>query len=119
MKFVFVKWGEDRKYAVFQELDSGRYVYVPFSRLIPTPVCEAYYKHVVNPNLLAMFCAEESSVFGIALTRHFIHLMFKYGDTCVREPEKEYMFPRTVSFECVRELISKGVDIDESIKRCS
>ena len=120
MEFKFVRWGPNHNYAVFKEVTTGRLVYVPFSRLIPTPACEAYYMvRVGDPNVIAVLCAEESSIFGPAIARHFNHLLLKYGRTDVREPEKEYRFPLSIDFSCVRDCILMGGDTDRCIRKCS
>lgn len=117
VEFRFVRWGPNHDFAVFEV--NGRIVYIPFSRLIPNPVCEAYYEHLSDPNLIATLCAEKGSIFGPAAWRHYEHLMLRYGRTDVRERSKEYRFPLSIDFSCVRDLILEGVDTDEAIARCS
>jgi len=119
--YRFVRWGEGKRYAVLYDTDMKLYVIVPFSRLIPHPVCEDVYRSLgyKDPNIIAERCAEEGSVFGIAVFRHELHLLSKYNNTYVREPEKEYFFPRTIDFSCVRECILKGKDTDQCIRECS
>jgi len=119
--YKFVRWGEGRRYAILYNTDTGEYVNVPFSRLIPHPLCESKYRALgyTDPNEIAAICAEEGSVFGIAIYRHELHLSLAYGNTLVREREKEYRFPDTIDFSCVRECIANGEDTDECIKKCS
>ena len=121
MTYKFIEWGEGKRYAVFYNTDTGKYVIVPFSRLIPHMACEAKYIGLGyrDPNIIAEKCAEESSIFGLALFRHELHLSLAYNSTLVREKEKEYFFPRTIDFSCVRECISRGEDTDRCIERCS
>jgi len=117
--FKFVRWCEEGLCAIFRDEVTGREFVVPFSRLIPHPVCE-FLKHpdIEDPNELARRCAEESSIFGIAIFRHYLHLL-KEGNLMKRELEKEYLFPETVDFSCVREEILRGTPTDEAIRKCS
>jgi len=119
--YKFIRWGDDKSYAIFQNTDTGEYVCVPFSRLIPHPLCESHYRALgyTDPNRIAEECAEDSSVFGIAVFRHELHLSLAYGDTLVRKKKKEYRFPRTVDFSCVRDCLRAGEDTDRCISRCS
>ena len=115
LQFEFVRWGEGKKYAVFRDKTTGKEFYVPRSRLIPTLPCEIKYRRegLTNREILEK-CSEESSVFGIALARHFAHLFSKYKRFDVREPEKEYDIS-DVKFSKVRDLILKGKGTDEAI----
>jgi len=121
MAYKFIRWGEGRRYAIFQNTETGEYVAVPFSRIIPHPLCESKYRSLgyTDPNEIAAKCAEEDSIFGLAIFRHELHLSLAYRNTLVREREKEYFFPRTIDFACVRECISKGEDTEKCIRKCS
>ena len=120
MVYEFRRWGEGKKYAVFYDRDLKREVVVPRSRLIPTLVCEATYSYLKDPNKIAERCAEESSVDGIVIFRHELHLLAEYNSTLVRELEKEYEFPKDIDFSCVREEVRRGKrDLDEIIIKCS
>ena len=119
MSFRFVRWGPEKTYALFEY--EGRLVNIPFSRLIPHALCESSLRSigVKDPNRIARLCAESSSIFGPVAFRHYLHLSLAYGNTLVREREKEYLFPETIDFSCVRDLIIRGEDTDEAIRRCS
>jgi len=121
LTYEFVRWGEGKRYAILENTDTGEYVAVPFSRLIPHPLCESKYRALgyTDPNTIATKCAEESSIFGPAVFRHELHLSLAYRNTLVREKEKEYFFPRTIDFSCVRECIVQGEDTDKCIEKCS
>jgi len=121
MPYKFVRWGEGGRYAILYNTDTKAYAAVPFSRLIPHPICESHYRSLgyTDPNEIAAKCAEEGSVFGPAVFRHELHLSLAYRNTLVREKEKEYFFPETVDFSCVRDCIMKGEDTDRCIRRCS
>jgi len=123
-EFVFVRWYDPyHMFAVFRDVETGIEFLVPRSRLIPHPLCEAEVtaKGIHDPNLVADICAERSSVFGIAIFRHFLHLMKKgnYFATDEEELEKAYPFPDTVNFSCVRNCILEGKDTDICIADCS
>jgi len=121
MAYKFIRWGEGRRYAILLNTDTGEYVAVPFSRLIPHPLCESKYRALGyrDPNEIAALCTEEGGIFGIAVFRHELHLSLAYRNTLIREKEKEYFFPRTIDFSCVRECITRGEDTDKCIRKCS
>jgi len=121
MPYKFVRWGEGKRYAILQNTDTGEYIAVPFSRLIPHPLCESKYRALGyrDPNEIAALCTEEGGIFGIAVFRHELHLSLAYRNTLIREKEKEYFLPRTINFSCVRECITRGEDTDKCIRKCS
>lgn len=120
-EYEFLEWCPNGLCAIMRNKATHEKVAVPFSRLIPHPLCEAYWrsKGITDPNEIARRCAEEGSVFGIAIFRHELHLKLRYNNTLKREPEKEYPFPPTIDFSCVRDKIIAGEDTDKAIKECS
>lgn len=80
MGFKFIKWVDpEKRWALFTDEDTKQQFIVPRSRLIPHPLCqyELEAQGIRDPNRIAEACAERSSVFGIAIFRHYLHLMKK------------------------------------------
>ena len=129
-EFRFVRWYDPNKlFAVFEVTDLKQYFLVPRSRLIPHPLCQYSLeaKGIRDPNLIAEICAEQGSVFGIAIFRHWLHCV-KTGKVA-KDPsalvpdeedyEKAYPFPPNVDFSCVRDCLLRGEDTDICIAECS
>lgn len=119
-RWIFIRW-INPFVAEFSYL--GYRVLVPLSRLIPHPLCEVQARNegITDPNAIARYCAEKSSVFGISLEHWFLHRLKEgkldsFDDELI---EKAYEFPPNIDFACVRNCILRGGLTDICIAHCS
>jgi len=123
-EFVFVRWLDpSHRWALFQVVDTKRFMVVPRSRLIPHTICEGEARGmgITDPNAIVDYCTERNSLFGIPLFRHWLHLT-KKGDLMsmdAEEWEKAYHLPPHVDFPCIRDCILRGGEMDLCIANCS
>jgi len=122
-EFRFIRWLDpEKRFALFEMVDTREQFIVPRSRIIPHPIFE--YTHPgIDPNRLAEMAAEQQSFFGIPIFRWYMHKCWtKKNPLEVDEEdwEKAYFFPPNIDFSCVRDCVLKGgKDFDLCVEECS
>ncbi|GEM_PF-4285704 len=124
LRFRFVEWVDPatKKWAKFIVYPTLEVMVVPRSRLIPHQDCQnaVEYRGIRDPNRIAELCAEESSLFGLALYRHYLHLK-KKGDLMsmdLEERGKTFYFHPELDFSCVRDMILRGESTKKALIYC-